>query len=246
MAIIRLDKLLADSGAGTRSEVKTAIKKGMVKVNGTTVTDNGKKINTEDEVMLNGKIIGYSKYTYLMLNKPAGVISATTDKNDKTVTDLLNVPYKNMSLFPVGRLDKDTVGLVLLTNDGDFAHNTLSPKKHVTKTYYVESEGDFSSITPDDIIPKFKDGIMIDGDYLCKSALLEVLEMDNSLIKANLTITEGKFHQVKRMFKAIGGKVTYLKRMTFGDIQLDHALTEGEYRTLNKDEMKYIDYINKA
>jgi 16S rRNA pseudouridine516 synthase len=149
-----------------------------------------------------------------------------------------------MSLFPVGRLDKDTVGLVLLTNDGDFAHNTLSPKKHVAKTYYVEAEGSFD--TPSELITQFKDGIKIDGDYLCKSAELDVLEATATNIKANLTITEGKFHQIKRMFKAIGGQVTYLKRITFGELTLDFSLNEGEYRLLTENEMKYIDFINKA
>jgi 16S rRNA pseudouridine516 synthase len=174
-----------------------------------------------------------------MLNKPQGVVSATTDKTDKTVIDLLNPPYSKLSLFPVGRLDKDTTGLLILTNDGAFAHNSLSPKKHVDKTYYVQAEGSFSS----DIAEHFANGITIDGGYLCKSARLETESLTENAITAYLTITEGKFHQVKRMFEAEGGKVTALKRVSFGNITLDNELAEGSYRPLTDTELKYISSI---
>jgi 16S rRNA pseudouridine516 synthase len=176
-----------------------------------------------------------------MLNKPAGVISATSDKTEKTVIDLLKPPYSKLKLFPVGRLDKDTTGLLILTNDGEFAHNSLSPKKHVQKTYYVEASGHF---TPD-IAEHFQNGITIDGGYLCKSAELVILNLTDDGITANLTITEGKFHQVKRMFEAEGGHVTALKRIRFGSIKLDTALTEGCYRELTDTEKEYISSLKQ-
>jgi 16S rRNA pseudouridine516 synthase len=241
MAILRLDKLLADAGVGTRSEVKQLIKHGKVSVNGIKATDSGAKTDTDSEILIDGKKISYSKYSYLMLNKPAGVISATSDKTEKTVIDLLKPPYSKLKLFPVGRLDKDTTGLLILTNDGEFAHNSLSPKKHVQKTYYVEASGHF---TPD-IAEHFQNGITIDGGYLCKSAELVILNLTDDGITANLTITEGKFHQVKRMFEAEGGHVTALKRIRFGSIKLDTALTEGCYRELTDTEKEYISSLKQ-
>jgi 16S rRNA pseudouridine516 synthase len=241
MATLRLDKLLADAGVGTRSEVKQLIKHGKVSVNGIKITDSGAKTDTDSEILIDGKKISYSKYTYLMLNKPAGVISATSDKTDKTVIDLLKPPYSKLKLFPVGRLDKDTTGLLILTNDGEFAHNSLSPKKHVKKTYYVEASGHFSP----DIAEHFKNGITIDGGYLCKSAELAALSLTDNAITAHLTITEGKFHQVKRMFEAEGGHVTLLKRITFGSIKLDETLAEGCYRELTDTEKEYISSLKQ-
>lgn len=236
MPLLRLDKLLSDAGAGTRSEVKQLIKRGRVTVDGIKITDSGTKTDTSAVICIDGKAVIYSKYIYLMLNKPADTVSATEDKTDKTVIDLLAPPYSNMALFPVGRLDKDTTGLLILTNDGEFAHNSLSPKKHVKKTYYVEAEGDFSA----DITVHFASGIIIDGGYKCKNAVLEILSLSDKNIKANLTITEGKFHQVKRMFAAEGGKVTYLKRISFGEIALDSTISAGQYRPLTDRELEYI------
>ncbi len=235
MPQLRLDKFLADSGLGTRSEVKQLIKKGRVTVNGKKLSDSSAKIDTAYEICVDGNPINYSKFIYLMLNKPSGVISATHDIKEKTVIDLLKPPYSNMELFPVGRLDKDTVGLLILTNDGAFAHNTLSPKKHIPKTYYVEAEGHF----PSDIAIHFNKGITLKEGYECKSACLDILSITDSNIKAYLTITEGKFHQIKRMFEAEGGTVTHLKRVAFGKISLDATLKEGSYRALNYDELAY-------
>lgn len=235
MPLLRLDKLLADAGLGTRTDVKKLIKSGRVTVNGKVIRDNGCKTDTEDDIKADGRTVEYRRYVYLMLNKPSGVVSATEDKRERTVTDILKPPYSNMGLFPAGRLDKDTVGLIILTNDGEFAHNTLSPKKHVAKTYYVEASGNFS----DDIKVKFKEGIALEDGYVCKSADITFDVLEKTRVKAYITITEGKFHQIKRMFKAVGGSVTYLKRISFGKIKLDEGLAEGEYRPLNDAELSY-------
>ncbi len=236
MPLLRLDKLLSDAGVGTRSEVKQLIKKGRVSVDGKRVSDPAAKTDTAAIIQIDGSRISYSRFIYLMLNKPDGVISATEDKTEKTVIDLLDEPYSNMELFPVGRLDKDTLGLLILTNDGEFAHSTLSPKKHVAKTYYVEADGSFK----DGIAARFRDGITLADGYVCKSAELDITQQSESSIKAYLTITEGKYHQVKRMFAAEGGRVTLLKRTAFGKITLDSGLEEGQYRPLNESELDYI------
>ena len=225
MADLRADKFLADLGIGTRSQIKNIIKNKKVAVNGQIITSANVKINTEkDVVTVNGK------ETYTMMNKPAGVISSTEDKQ-KTVIDLLPKELQNLDLFPVGRLDKDTVGLLILTNDGTFAHNTLSPKKHIDKKYYAKISGTL----PENAVEIFKNGVTI-GDYKCKSADLSII--DNNSIE--VVIHEGKFHQVKRMFEAIGCKVEFLKRVSFGEINLDENLNQGEYRELNTAEMEYI------
>lgn len=231
MAVLRADKFLADAGTGTRSQVKNIIKNGKVTLNGQKLTSPSVKINTEkDIVLLNGKEIKYQKFTYIMLNKPMGVISSTEDQQ-KTVIDILPKELQNIGLFPVGRLDKDTVGLLILTNDGAFAHNTLSPKKHIDKTYYAEISGEM----PENAVEIFKNGVTI-GDYKCKSADLIIIDKN----KVNIIIHEGKFHQVKRMFEAIGCKVEFLKRTAFGSITLDNSLELGNFRELNEIEMEYI------
>lgn len=230
--MLRLDKYLADSGIGTRNEVKKYIKTGLITVNNVVVKDNSFKVNTDcDIIYYKGNIVNYRKYIYIMLNKPSGVVSATEDKNDTTVVDILPEIYKNVDVFPVGRLDKDTLGLLLLTNDGEFAHNTLSPKKHFDKTYIVE----FAGTLPDNAVEIFKQGIQL-KDFKCKSAELIVLSEN----KAKVIISEGKYHQVKRMFKSIGCEVTKLKRTAFGKITLDTNLKLGECRELNTKEMEYI------
>lgn len=230
--MIRLDKFLADCNVGTRSEVKKLIKSGFISVNGSIVNDIGFKTDEKcDIIKFNGKIVQYQKYIYIMLNKPSGVISATEDDTDKTVIDLLPQKYKNADIFPVGRLDKDTVGLLLLCNDGAFAHNTLSPKKHIDKTYIVGFDG----VLPDNAEALFNEGIQL-KDFKCKSAKLKIL----SPSRAEVVISEGKYHQVKRMFKALGCEVTYLERTAFGEISLDKNLKRGEFRELNEEEMKYI------
>ena len=242
MPLIRTDKFLAHMGAGTRNEIKALLKSGRVKYAGKVIKDGGLKIPENSVLELDGKTIGYSAFTYIMLNKPSGVISATEDKKDKTVIDLLTEPYSGMDLFPAGRLDKDTLGLIILTNDGEFAHNSLAPKKHVKKTYYVEAEGSF----PEEIKAHFKNGILLEDNTKCKSADLHIIENEGNVIKCELTITEGKFHQIKRMFAAEGGRVTYLKRISFGKIELDPQLKEGSFRPLNDIEMKFVEEIKNG
>ena len=225
---MRLDKFLADSALGSRSELKSAIKKGAVTVNSLPVKDPAFQISESDNVTFSGKPVSYTPYVYLMMNKPSGVISATEDKRHKTVLSLIDEKYAHYDLFPVGRLDIDTVGLLIISNDGDMAHKALSPKYHVEKTYYVETE---NKIREDDITA-FSEGVYIAGGTKTLPATLEILS-DNS---ANLTICEGKFHQVKLMFESRGNKVTYLKRIKFGNITLDENLKEGEYRPLFPEE----------
>ncbi len=234
---VRLDKYLADMNVGTRSEVKTLIKKKRVKVNGAIVNKENIKIDMEnDEVMLNDSIIKYVEYEYYMLNKPAGVVSATEDSKDRTVVDLIKENTKE--LFPVGRLDKDTEGLLILTNDGQLAHNLLSPKKHVDKKYYARIKG----VVDKEYIEQFSKGLNINDEYVTKPALLEIISVDkeNNQSEIYVTITEGKYHQVKRMFKAVGMEVVYLKRVSMGRIILDERLELGEYRLLSDEEVRLL------
>lgn len=231
---MRLDKYLSFLGKGTRKEVKEFIKKGLVKVNGITIKKDDFKVNeNSDIVMLNGEKLEYEEFVYLMLNKPSGVVSATYDNKDKTVIDLIK-DYKHLDLFPFGRLDKDSEGLLIISNDGKLAHELLSPKKHVDKKYYVEVLG---RVTSEDI-ESFKNGIMLDGE-LCKSALLEIIKSDD-ISYCYVTISEGKYHQVKRMFESVNKKVTYLKRVTFGNLKLDENLKLGEYRKLTEQEINLL------
>lgn len=225
---MRLDKFLADSALGSRSEIKNTIKKGGVTVNSVTVKDAGFRVDEKDAITYMGQAVAYTPFIYLMMNKPAGVISATEDKTKKTVLSLIDKKYAHYNLFPVGRLDIDTVGLLILSNDGEMAHKALSPKFHVEKTYYVETE---KEITEDDKAA-FTEGVYIAGGTKTLPAKLSVLSEKS----ANLSITEGKFHQVKLMFESRGNKVTYLKRIKFGNLKLDDALKEGEYRPLKPDE----------
>lgn len=230
---MRLDKFLADMQIGTRSQVKEFIKKGLITVNDTVVRKADIKIDeNNDEITYNGKVISYQKYKYYMLNKPAGVISATKDNLDKTVLDLLDKDC-GKDLFPVGRLDKDTEGFLLITNDGELSHNLLSPKKHIDKKYYVECSGKFDA----DKQKALESGIDIGDDKPTLPAKVELLFSDDDSYKINLTITEGRFHQVKRMIEAIGGQVTYLKRLSMGRVELDNSLEKGKYRELTEDEV---------
>lgn len=230
--IIRLDKYLADAGLGTRSEVKAIIKKGKININGIVVKDSNLKIDTsKDEVLCEGNPIAYEEFEYYMLNKPAGVVSATSDTKDKTVIDLITSSRKK-DLFPVGRLDKDTEGLLIICNDGPLCHNLLSPKKHVDKTYYVVLNGPLSKEAENEVCT----GVYIEKDVKSMPAKLERICDD----KVYLTIQEGKFHQVKKMFHAVGLEVTYLKRMSMGGLELDETLKEGEYRPLTTDEINYL------
>lgn len=229
---IRLDKYLSNSGYGSRKEIKKLLKNGSTKVDGQVVKDSSFKVEPGiNTVMIDGNIIEYRKYVYIMMNKPAGVISATYDSREETVIDILEEYYKKFDLFPVGRLDKDTEGLLLLTNDGKLAHNLLSPKKHVDKTYYAEVDGE---ITLEDCV-KFKDGVIIDNDYKTLPANMEIIKA-GTISKVHITIREGKFHQIKKMIKAVGKKVIYLKRISMGSLKLDNDLEIGEYRELTGDE----------
>lgn len=229
---VRLDKYLADIRIGTRREVKKYIKQGNVKLNNHVIKDSAYKVNiNNDKVYFKGKLLSYSEYIYIMLNKPSGVVSATKDNFDKTVVDLIEKKYQ-LDLFPVGRLDKDSEGLLLLTNDGDLAHSLLSPKNKVAKVYYVELNGQIK----DNHILQFKKGIKISDEFIALPAELEIIEAGD-ISKALITVFEGKFHQVKRMFLAIGLKVTYLKRTRIAQLEIDESLELGEYRHLTKSEI---------
>ena len=230
---MRLDKFLCDNNIGTRSQVKEYIKKGQVAINGQIVKKPETKVNEDTDIVIcQGKEIHYQKYVYYLLNKPEGVVSATNDNTAPTVVSLLTVPEQK-ELFPVGRLDKDTEGLLLITNDGELAHRLLSPKKHVDKVYYAKVQG---KVDESDV-KAFADGVDIGDDTPVKSADLRILKSGEES-EIELTITEGRFHQVKRMFHAVGKEVIYLKRLSMGSLALDKTLTKGEYRSLTEEEIK--------
>lgn len=229
---IRLDKFLADMGVGTRSEVKAYVKKGRITIGDEVIKKPEYKVKIdEDKVFFDGNPISYVTYEYYMLNKPAGVISATSDPNCKTVVDLIE-DAKRKDLFPVGRLDKDTEGLLLLTNDGDLAHSLLSPKKHVDKVYYAKIAG---KVTGEDV-EIFEQGVVIDEDFTAMPANLTILKAGD-ISEIQVTIREGKFHQVKRMFEAVNKEVLYLKRLSMGTLVLNPKLELGEYRPLTEEEL---------
>lgn len=234
-APVRLDKYLADMKIGTRSEVKAYIRKGRVQVNGEVIKASDIKIDiTNSIVIFDNQRIEYEAYEYFMLNKPAGVVSATTDNLSKTVIDLITDSKKN-DIFPVGRLDKDTEGLLLITNDGELAHKLLSPKNHVSKVYFARVRGRVTELE----IEVFKQGIKLSEDFTTLPAELTIVE-SAEISSVEVTIFEGKFHQVKRMFEAVGMEVIYLKRLRMGELSLDETLTPGEYRKLTKEELAKI------
>ncbi len=242
MSVLRLDKYLCDMQIGSRAEVKGLIKKKHIKINEETVTKPELKIDTDNDIIkFDDEVINYQEYEYFMLNKPQGVISAANDKSDKTVIDLIK-DAKRKDLFPVGRLDKDTEGLLLITNDGELSHNLLSPKKHVDKIYFAKVKG---HITDEEVL-KFKNGLVVDETFTAKPARLEVLEFnaDDNTTDIQITIHEGKFHQVKRMFEAVGSKVLYLKRLSMGTLLLDRNLMPGEYRKLSQEEINALKGVN--
>lgn len=238
MPKMRIDKLLANMGYGSRKEIKIDAKNGKISVNGTIIKDVSKQVDLEkDIVKFLDDVVKYREYIYIMMNKPQNVVSATEDNYDDTVIDLLSVEEQVFEPFPVGRLDKDTEGLLIITNNGKLAHNLLSPKKHVNKLYYAHING--GKLTDKDV-KAFEKGILFkDDSYRCLPAKLEILETGNES-KCNITIKEGKFHQIKRMFEAIDKNVTYLKRMTMGPIVLDENLEPGQYRELTEEEMELI------
>lgn len=223
---MRLDKFIADGAALSRRDSREAIKKGIVLVEGQVVRDIAFQINENAAVTLNGEDISYVKHVYIMLNKPAGYVSATEDTRQKTVLDLIDPKFKRYSLFPVGRLDIDTEGFLLLTNNGNFAHDILSPSKKIGKTYFVELEKEIS----DDDIARLENGVDI-GECVTKPAKVERVSVNEIM----LTITEGKFHQIKRMAHSINNNVAYLKRVAYGNLYLDESLEKGEYKVLDEE-----------
>jgi 16S rRNA pseudouridine516 synthase len=233
----RLDKIISNLGYGSRKDVKSFVKKGLIEVDGVVIKDNGISVDPEKSIIkVNGEEILYRKFIYLMMNKPDGVISATHDNKDETVIDLLELDHQVFEPFPIGRLDKDTVGLLLLTNDGELNHRLISPKWHVDKVYYAKID---KKVDEKDILA-FKNGITLDDGYKCLEAKLEILNSSDEGSEIKLTIQEGKFHQVKRMFEAVGKKVIYLKREEFGGLLLDPDLQEGEYRELTDEELAHL------
>lgn len=248
--LTRLDKFMADAGVGTRTEVKEYIRRGRVSVNGEVIKKAEYKIDKDiDKVLFDDRALSFADFDYYMLNKPEGVVSAVTDLRDKTVIDLIKEERKK-GLFPIGRLDKDTVGLLIITNDGPLEHKLLSPKKHVDKTYFAKVSG---KVTEKEI-EIFSEGLKVDEEFTALPAKLEVLayaEADEAernvngdgaafhgISEVEITIHEGKFHQIKRMFAAVGMEVIYLKRLSMGPIRLDEALAEGEYRRLTQEEVE--------
>jgi len=233
----RLDKIISNLGYGSRKDIKSFAKKGLIEVDGVIVKDNGMAVDPEkSSIKINGEEIVYRKYIYLMMNKPDGVISATRDNRDETVIDLLGVDHQTFEPFPIGRLDKDTVGLLLLTNDGELNHRLIAPKWHVDKVYYAKIN---KNVDEKDVIA-FQNGITLDDGYKCLEAKLEILSSSDELSEIRLTIQEGKFHQVKRMFEAVDKEVIYLKREEFGGLLLDPTLEEGEYRELSDEELSIL------
>ena len=218
-------------------KLKKICKNGLVKVNGKVINNPGVQVDSEsDDIRFNGEKIVYREFVYIMLNKPDGYISATFDKYDPIVLDLIDQSYLVFEPFPVGRLDKDTEGLLVLTNDGQLAHRVLSPKKHVPKTYYAKIQG---KVTEEDILA-FEKGVILDDGYETMPSQLKILKSDD-MSEIELTIHEGKFHQVKRMFESVGKKVVYLKRLSMGKLKLDESLGLGEYRELTEEEVKLIE-----
>lgn len=228
---MRLDKFLVHMGVGSRKEVKEYIKRKDVLVNQVVAKKSDQQIDeNHDEIVFQGERLVYQEYHYIMLHKPAGVITATEDKHDKTVLDIIDVAYKG--LFPVGRLDKDTEGLLLLTTNGELAHKLLSPKKHVDKKYFVTLEKPFDQAT----VALFEQGVVLSDGYQCMPARIVTNDANNHNV--HIIIQEGKFHQVKRMFQATGNAVVYLKRETMGVLELDPTLPKGAYRPLTQVEIE--------
>ncbi len=233
--MIRLDKFLSEMSGWTRSEVKKIVRTGSVTVDGNEVKKPETKIDEKLSIVrVDGRQIKYNKYEYYMLNKPKGFVSATTDREHKTVVDIISSSEKK-DLFPVGRLDIDTEGLLLITNDGELAHRLLSPKNHVEKTYYVEVSGILDDVDVDAV----EEGLDIGEEKKTIPAKMEILKTDiqNNISSCYLTIHEGKFHQVKRMMKKLGKTVTYLKRVSMGSLILDSKLKKGNYRKLTEQEI---------
>jgi len=228
----RIDKIIASTGMMSRSDAKKAAKKGLVKLNGIIIKDCSTKASENDDLTVNGRSVRYKKYVYIMLNKPKGYVCSTDDPSSPIVNLLLNEELQRLNLFSIGRLDKNTTGLVILTNEGELAHRIISPSGHIDKVYRVQTK-----LPIDRALSKnFLDGITLDDGYKCKSAVLDITDET----KCTVTISEGKYHQIKRMFEAVGNKVVELKRVSIGKIVLDNRLNQGEYRVLTPDEERLL------
>lgn len=225
---MRLDKYLSEMGAGTRSELKKVVRAGRVTVNGVKARDASMHVEEGDEIFMDGERVAYEQFVYYLMNKPAGVISATEDTRDRTVLDLLEGQQRK-GLFPVGRLDRDTEGLLLITNNGELAHRLLSPKNHVDKVYFARLDAPVGETER----RLFAEGLRVDETFTAMPAGLEILDPGNEV---KVTIREGKFHQIKRMFEAVGREVLYLKRLSMGPLALDGSLPPGAYRRLTEEE----------
>ncbi|MBO7217245.1 MAG: rRNA pseudouridine synthase [Clostridia bacterium] len=232
MSSVRLDKYISVAAAVSRSDAKSFIRKGQISVNGQTVKSVDFKVLDNDVVKLLGDEVKYKEFVYLVMNKPSGILSASSDKRAKTVVDIVPEQYRHYSLFPVGRLDKDTTGLLLITNDGEFAHRIISPKSGIDKLYYVVLDGEVT----EEHIRKFADGVTLADGTECLPATLERL----SATEAEITIREGKYHQVKRMFGVIGLGVNKLKRISIGKLRLPDDLSEGDCRELTHEELSLL------
>ena len=235
---MRLDKFISSTTTLSRAEAKKIIKKGIL-INDKLIKSPDYKVDEfNDQVIVDGNRLVYQKYVYIMMNKPKDTVSATEDAIEKTVVDILKEEDRIHKVFPVGRLDKDTEGLMLLTNDGELAHRLITPKKDVVKKYYVEVSGELK----EEHLSIVEAGVILEDGYKCKPARLEILESSENKSRANIYITEGKFHQVKRMMKSLETTVTYLKRISIGELILDGNLELGEYRYLTNEEL---DKLNK-
>ncbi|HKL85215.1 MAG TPA: pseudouridine synthase [Treponemataceae bacterium] len=238
-ASVRLDKLLSSNGFGSRRDIKRMLRSRRLSVNGTICFDAGTQIQLEKDIIeLDGSLISLKTFVYLMLNKPAGVITSTEDPSHKTVIDLLPLPWSAMSLFPVGRLDLDTEGLLLLTNDGPLTHRLTSPKTGVDKTYYARLREPVNEEMFARYSQIFSSGVLFKDGYTCMPAILgRAGEEKNAFY---LTIQEGKYHQVKKMFRVVDNEVIYLKRISMGSMKLDSSLSPGEWRELTSLELDYL------
>lgn len=243
MAQMRLDKFLGEMGVGTRTQIKEMARKGRVMVNGQTEKKSDRKIDPEqDVVQADGREISYAAWEYYLLNKPQGVVSATEDRTYPTVIDLIT-DARRKDLFPVGRLDLDTEGLLLITNDGDLAHRLLSPRKHVDKVYFARVEGSL----PEDSQEQMARGLVLeDGTKTLPASLTILPDSDSTAASVMLSIQEGKFHQVKRMFEALGCHVVYLKRLSMGPLKLDEELAPGQYRPLREEELQMLRQLDQT
>ena len=232
---MRLDKFLVNTGCCTRSVAKKQVRAGCVSVNGQVARTSDVNIDEyADQIVYCGKVVTYSRYTYVMLNKPEGVVSATEDGRDRTVLDLLPPDVRTRGMFPCGRLDKNTLGLMLITDNGELAHKLLAPKSHVDKNYRFKSR---DAINPEDAM-RFEGGLTLEDGYVTLPAKIE---LDEDRMGGIITLREGKYHQIKRMLEALDNKITYLERITFGPLTLDPALARGEWRYLSEEEQSALE-----